>query len=71
VATPNALNPTATPSIFAHVTVRRWQAIEYTRVQPKRVPLYRALIKIVRMSLTYLRDGAARLSGSAAAVVVL
>src|SRR4029077_16934456 len=32
-----------------------WQAIEYTRGQPKRVPLYRALIKIVHATLAYLR----------------
>src|SRR6478752_7535987 len=43
---------------------KRWQALEYTRGPPKRVPLYRALIKIVRTTLAYLRDAAARLSGS-------
>ena len=36
---------------------KRWQAIEYTRGRPKRVPLYRALIRIVRTTLAYLRDG--------------
>ena len=50
---------------------KRWQAIEYTRGPPKRVPLYRALIKITRTTLTYLRDAAARLSGSAAPAVTL
>src|SRR5690242_13617172 len=43
---------------------RRWQAIEFTRGRPKRVPLYRELIKIARMTLAYLREAAARLSGS-------
>jgi len=50
---------------------KRWQAIEYTRGPPKRVPLYRALIKIVRTTLAYLRDAAARLSGSVAPAVAL
>ena len=38
---------------------KRWQAIEYTRGRPKRVPLYRALIKIVRTTLAYLRAAVA------------
>jgi transposase, IS5 family len=42
---------------------KRWQAIEFTRGRPKRVPLYRDLIKIARTTLAYLRDAAARLSG--------
>src|SRR3954451_14392461 len=50
---------------------KRWQAIENTRGPPKRVPLYRALIKIVRTTLAYLRDAAARLSGSVAPAVAL
>jgi transposase, IS5 family len=50
---------------------KRWQAIEYTRGRPKRVPLYRALIKIVRTTLAYLRDAAARLSGSTNPAVAL
>src|SRR3954462_8041982 len=43
---------------------RRWQAIAFTRGRPKRVPLYRELIKIARTTLAYLREAAARLSGS-------
>src|SRR3954465_5397347 len=38
---------------------RRWQAIEFTRGRPKRVPLYRELIEITRKTLAYLRRGAA------------
>src|SRR3954453_23661536 len=43
---------------------KRWRAIEFTRGRPKRAPLYRELIKIARTTLAYLRDAAARLSGS-------
>ena len=50
---------------------RRWQAIAFTRGRPKRVPLYRELIKIARMTLAYLRDAAARLSGSTKPAVAL
>src|SRR4051794_4630896 len=41
---------------------RRWQAIAFTRGRPKRVPLYRELVKIARTTLAYLREAAARLS---------
>jgi transposase, IS5 family len=44
---------------------KRWQAITFTRGRPKRVPLYRELIRIACTTLAYLRDAAARLSGSA------
>jgi len=50
---------------------KRWQAIEYTRGKPKRVPLYRALIRIVRATLAYLRAVAARLASSTTPVVAL
>src|SRR3954471_928029 len=50
---------------------KRWQAIEYTRGRPKRVPLYRALIKIVRATLSYLRAVATRLASSTTLVVAL
>src|SRR4051794_34344562 len=50
---------------------RRWQAIEFTRGRPKRVPLYRELIKIARATLAYLREAAARLSGSTKPTVAL
>ena len=50
---------------------KRWQAIEYTRGQPKRVPLYRALIRIVRTTLTYLRTVATRLAASTSPAVAL
>lgn len=50
---------------------RRWQAIEFTRGRPKRVPLYRDLIKIARTTLAYLREAAARLSGSTKPTVAL
>jgi transposase, IS5 family len=50
---------------------KRWQAIEYTRGPPKRVPLYRALIKIVRATLAYLRAVATRLASSTSPVVAL
>src|SRR4051794_10036478 len=38
---------------------KRWQAIEFTRGRPKRVPLYRELIEITRKTLAYLRGAAA------------
>jgi transposase, IS5 family len=50
---------------------KRWQAIEYTRGRPQRVPLYRALIKIVRTTLAYLRVVATQLSGSTNPAVAL
>src|SRR3954466_3394426 len=50
---------------------RRWQAIEFTRGRPKRVPLYRELVKIARATLAYLREAAARLSGSTKPAVAL
>ena len=50
---------------------RRWQAIEFTRGRPKRVPLYRELVKIARTTLAYLREAAARLSGSTKPTVAL
>src|ERR1700752_3171849 len=50
---------------------KRWQAIAYTRGPPKRVPLYRALIKIVRATLAYLRAVATRLASSTSPVVAL
>ena len=50
---------------------KRWQAIEYTRGRPKRVPLYRALIRIVRTTLAYLREVATRLVSSMNPAVAL
>ncbi len=50
---------------------RRWRAIEFTRGRPKRVPLYRELIEIARTTLAYLRDAAARFSGSTKPAVAL
>src|SRR4051794_18376885 len=50
---------------------RRWQAIEFTRGRPKRVPLYRELIKIAHTTLDHLREAAARLSGSTKPAVAL
>jgi IS5 family transposase len=50
---------------------KRWQAITFTRGRPKRVPLYRALIMIVRKTLAYLRDAAARLTSSTHPAVAL
>jgi transposase, IS5 family len=50
---------------------KRWQAIEFTRGRPKRVPLYRELIRIARATLAYLRGVAARLSGSTSPAVAL
>ena len=42
---------------------KRWQAITFTRGRPKRVPLYRDLIRIARTTLAYLRGSAAWLRG--------
>jgi transposase, IS5 family len=50
---------------------KRWQAIEFTRGRPKRVPLYRALIRIVRTTLAYLRAVATRLTASMNPAVAL
>src|SRR3954470_21046243 len=50
---------------------KRWQAIAYTRGRPRRVPLYRALIKITRTTLTYLRAVATRLAWSTTQAVAL
>jgi transposase, IS5 family len=44
---------------------KRWRAIEFTRGRPKRVPLYRELIRITRATLAYLRQAAARLGRAA------
>ncbi len=41
---------------------KRWRAIEFTRGRPKRVQLYRELIKIARATLTYLRGVSAQLA---------
>src|SRR4051812_29429256 len=50
---------------------KRWQAIEYTRGPPKRVPLYRALIRIVCTTLAYLRAVATRLASSTSPAAAL
>jgi transposase, IS5 family len=50
---------------------KRWQAITFTRGRPKRVPLYREMIRITRTTLAYLRDAAARLSRSTDPAVAL
>src|ERR671926_955141 len=50
---------------------RRWQAIAFTRGRPRRVPLYRELIKIARKTLAYRRDAAARLAGTSSPAVAL
>ena len=50
---------------------KRWQAIEFTRGRPKRVPLYRALIRIVRTTLAYMRAVATRLTASMNPAVAL
>jgi transposase, IS5 family len=50
---------------------KRWQAIEYTRGRPQRVPLYRALTKIVRTTLADLRAVTTQLSGSTNPAVAL
>ena len=41
---------------------KRWRAIEFTRGRPQRVELYRALIKLTRATLAYLRQAAAQLA---------
>ena len=40
---------------------KRWRAIEFTRGRPRRVQLYRELIKLTRATLGYLQDAAAGL----------
>jgi IS5 family transposase len=50
---------------------RRLQAITFTRGRPKRVAHYRVLITIAHKTLGYLRDAAARLSGSTDLAVAL
>jgi transposase, IS5 family len=50
---------------------KRWRAIEFTRGRPKRVPLYRELIRITRATLAYLRQAAARLGRAADPLVAL
>jgi transposase, IS5 family len=50
---------------------KRWRAIEVTRGRPKRVPLYRELIRITRATLAYLRQAAARLGRAADPLVAL
>jgi IS5 family transposase len=50
---------------------KRWRAIEFTRGRPKRVPLYRELIRITRATLAYLRQAAAQLGRAADPLVEL
>jgi IS5 family transposase len=50
---------------------KRWRAIEFTRGRPKRVQLYRELIKITRTTLAYLRQTAAQLGSAADPLVAL
>jgi transposase, IS5 family len=50
---------------------KRWRAIEFTRGRPKRVQLYRELIKITRTTLAYLRQAAAQLGRAADPLVEL
>jgi transposase, IS5 family len=50
---------------------KRWRAIEFTRGRPKRVPLYRELIRITRTTLAYLRQAAAQLGRAADPLVAL
>jgi transposase, IS5 family len=50
---------------------KRWRAIEFTRGRPKRVPLYRELIRITRATLAYLRQAAAQLGRAADPLVAL
>jgi transposase, IS5 family len=50
---------------------KRWRAIEFTRGRPKRVPLYRELIKITRATLAHLRQAAAQLGRAADPLVAL
>ena len=51
--------------------MKRWRAIEFTRGRPKRVPLYRELIRITRATLAYLRQAAAQLGRAADPLVAL
>lgn len=50
---------------------KRWRAIEFTRGRPKRVPLYRELIKITRKTLAYLRQAAAQLGSAVDPLIAL
>src|ERR671918_311827 len=50
---------------------KRWRAIEFTRSQPKRVQLYRELIKLTRDTLAYLRGAAAELDPACSPAVAL
>jgi IS5 family transposase len=50
---------------------KRWRAIEFTRGRPKRVQLYRELIRITCATLAYLRQAAARLGRAADPLVAL
>jgi transposase, IS5 family len=50
---------------------KRWRAIEFTRGRPKRVPLYRELIRITRTTLAYLRQAAAQLGRAADPLIAL
>jgi IS5 family transposase len=50
---------------------KRWRAIEFTRGRPKRVPLYRELLRITRATLAYLRQAAAQLGRAADPLVAL
>jgi transposase, IS5 family len=50
---------------------KRWRAIEFARNRPQRVPLYRELIKITRVTLTSLRDAVAELAAASRPAVAL
>jgi transposase, IS5 family len=50
---------------------RRTRDIQYTRGRPKRVQLYRELIKITRATLAYLQQAAAQLATTADGAVAL
>jgi IS5 family transposase len=50
---------------------KRARAIQYTRGRPRRVQLYRELIKITRATLAYLRQAAACLSAASDPAVLL
>lgn len=50
---------------------KRWRAIEFTRGRPKRVRLYRELIRITRATLAYLRQAAAQLGRAVDPLVAL
>jgi IS5 family transposase len=50
---------------------RRARDIQYTRGRPKRVQLYRELIKITRATLAYLHQAAMQLAGAAGLAVAL